>query len=654
MMNRPDTSPLLRRFVRDRDEDAFRDLVANYFGLVHSTALRRLSGDEYLARDVTQIVFTNLARQAPRLSSGMLIGSWLYQNTCFVSSKILRTEQRRLAREKEASLMLTDPSEPLWTELAPHLDDAMLQLSANDRSAILLRYFENQPHRAIAALLNISEDAAQKRVERALEKLRSILHAKGVSVATPALATLLLSKSVLPSSAAAIAAVTSAALASATQLSLAAITTALMSKITLLLTAIGLAGLLAILISRTPKQSPRGAQIQSATARANTTNSANAVVASSTSTALSKIRDLASSTKVDQILNQLETGLQGINEDEIDRALMRFWTQYDASSPEDQFQLRRGIPQIIALWKNASIRLKDTIVNTLVRFKPATAEMVDLYIEALSFQNEKLTSSATAGLMRAGPLASKAVDKLIEQLRMCSVDDSSRFQRSTAVMSLHALANIGPSAASAVPLLQNYLRETNKVHRIIGARAYWRITGDTQTVLPILTDALRSENDSWAADILGEMGPLAYSAIPDLQATYRDGPQWLKVHAYEALRSIAPTLAPDPAAVVDGLKSERYIEQMHAARLLWEQFRNSDQVLPTLIQLAGAVEYGMPKPEVEPALQILAEIGPAAEQALPAIRKLLETSTGHEGVWIAATNAWRQIAPGAPIPSKNK
>src|ERR1051325_5801658 len=102
-MNQDDTRNLLDRYVRDRDEDAFREIVSNYIGLVEATALRRVNNDATRARDITQIVFTDPAQQAARLSSGTLLGSWLYKHTCFVASKFIRSEQRRLAREKEAS-----------------------------------------------------------------------------------------------------------------------------------------------------------------------------------------------------------------------------------------------------------------------------------------------------------------------------------------------------------------------------------------------------------------------------------------------------------------------------------------------------------------------------------------------------------------------
>ena len=59
---------LLRRYVFDRSEAAFTDLVRQHIALVYSAALRQTGGDAHLAEDVTQEVFTDLARKPRQLS----------------------------------------------------------------------------------------------------------------------------------------------------------------------------------------------------------------------------------------------------------------------------------------------------------------------------------------------------------------------------------------------------------------------------------------------------------------------------------------------------------------------------------------------------------------------------------------------------------
>jgi RNA polymerase sigma factor (sigma-70 family) len=183
---------LLQRYAKEGSEEAFRELVGQHLQLVYSTALRIVAGDTHLAQDVTQTVFTDVARKAATLARGVVLGGWLYRHTCFTASKAVRTERRHKDREKEAATMnaLNDDSGPdaAWQQIAPLLDDAMNRLGARDRDAIVLRYFERRDLRTLGLALGTSEDAAQKRVSRAVEKLRTLLVGRGAALSTTALA----------------------------------------------------------------------------------------------------------------------------------------------------------------------------------------------------------------------------------------------------------------------------------------------------------------------------------------------------------------------------------------------------------------------------------------------------------------------------------
>src|SRR5215469_12994318 len=102
-MKTTDTQELLQAYARDHSEPAFQELVSRYVDLVYSTALRRVTGDTLLAEDVTQEVFTDLARKAASLPANVMLGGWLHRHTGFVASSMVRAEQRRLEREKEAA-----------------------------------------------------------------------------------------------------------------------------------------------------------------------------------------------------------------------------------------------------------------------------------------------------------------------------------------------------------------------------------------------------------------------------------------------------------------------------------------------------------------------------------------------------------------------
>jgi len=207
----PSDTSLLLHFISTQDEPAFRELVRRYFDLVLLTALRHSNEDRPLADDITQIVFADLARQARTLPAGVLLGGWLHRHTCFVAGKAVRTEQRRRIRETTAATTMQTPQEnsapPPVSEMAAALDESLLALTEPDRQALVLRYLERRDLRSIGTSLGISEDTAQKRVSRALEKLRVLLEGRGLRAAgiSSALAGLLAAPAVEAASASLIA-----------------------------------------------------------------------------------------------------------------------------------------------------------------------------------------------------------------------------------------------------------------------------------------------------------------------------------------------------------------------------------------------------------------------------------------------------------------
>ncbi len=177
---------LLNRYCSDRCESAFAQLVERHADLVYSTALHQLNGNPDLARDVTQVVFTDLALKAASLRPSVSLAGWLYTSARFAAAKLIRTEQRRQAREQKALAMDNLDSGPGSasddpTRLRPVIDQAMQNLDEEDREAVLLRYFEGRDFKAVGTALGISDEAARKRVVRAVERLRTILQGRGIS-----------------------------------------------------------------------------------------------------------------------------------------------------------------------------------------------------------------------------------------------------------------------------------------------------------------------------------------------------------------------------------------------------------------------------------------------------------------------------------------
>ena len=167
-----DDMDLVHEYAASRSEAAFETLVSRHLNLVYSSACRQVS-DAALAQDIAQAVFIILAQKAGSLGPRTILSGWLYRTTRYACADALKIQRRRQHREQEA-FMQSQPSAPeVWLQIAPLLDEAMAQLDDKDRNVILLRYFENKSARDIADALGLEPPAAQKRLTRAVEKLRA-------------------------------------------------------------------------------------------------------------------------------------------------------------------------------------------------------------------------------------------------------------------------------------------------------------------------------------------------------------------------------------------------------------------------------------------------------------------------------------------------
>lgn len=186
---------LLRRYLESADEGAFSELVRRHLDLVYNAALRQSANDHATAQDVAQLAFVELARQSAQLLKHPTLAGWLYITTRNIA-RHARREQDRRSRREQATMNdpIDHPSTPSeWISLRPVLDDAMAELPETDRLAILLRYFEDQDLKRVGLALGLGDNAARMRVQRALEKLKSLLERKGITTSTAGLGLLIAS-----------------------------------------------------------------------------------------------------------------------------------------------------------------------------------------------------------------------------------------------------------------------------------------------------------------------------------------------------------------------------------------------------------------------------------------------------------------------------
>lgn len=187
---------LLRRYVDADSQQAFAALVERHIDLVYSAALRQV-GATVTAEEVAQSVFLDLARNAARFGARQPLAPWLYVVTRRTAVDLVRHEARRRVREQAAAEIaaMKTPSAS-WPAIAASLDEAMETLPAADRAALVLRFFQHLSLREVGVALDVSEDTAQKRVSRALERLRVSFGQRGVAVTSGSLATDLLAHAI--------------------------------------------------------------------------------------------------------------------------------------------------------------------------------------------------------------------------------------------------------------------------------------------------------------------------------------------------------------------------------------------------------------------------------------------------------------------------
>jgi RNA polymerase sigma factor (sigma-70 family) len=252
---------LIRDFAATRSEQAFRRLVDRHCDLVYSVA-SRVTRDPDLARDVSQQVFGKLAARPGSVPAGLPLAAWLHRTCRSLAIDLVRSEEARRKREAALSYPAAMNSEttPDWSRLEPVIDSLIDQLPEIDRRAVVLRFYEKRSHGAVGAALGLSEEAARKRLERALERLRGLLAKRGIATTSAALATILPAHATAPAPAGLAASLSAGALSTATvtTVSTASILAIIMSNKAIIAgtSLLLLAGVAAIAVPRLSPQKP--------------------------------------------------------------------------------------------------------------------------------------------------------------------------------------------------------------------------------------------------------------------------------------------------------------------------------------------------------------------------------------------------------------
>jgi len=182
---------LLHEYAEKGSEKAFAEIVHRYAGMVYSVCMRELS-DPGHAAEASQAAFFSLSRYAKKIRSRTVSG-WLMKTAKYTSINLLKREKIRKKYEKKAAEMKQGQEYRTaeWKEVMPVLNNGLVGLSEKDRSAVILRYFQEKSFIDIGNTLGVSEKAAHMRVKRAVEKLRRFFSKKGIILPAAALSGML-------------------------------------------------------------------------------------------------------------------------------------------------------------------------------------------------------------------------------------------------------------------------------------------------------------------------------------------------------------------------------------------------------------------------------------------------------------------------------
>jgi RNA polymerase sigma factor (sigma-70 family) len=178
-----DDQALVAAFGQSGSEAAFREIVHRHATWVYAAAFRQLR-DSHLAEDAVQAVFVLLCRRIKESKAPAKLSGWLFLTVQFTVRSMIRAKLRRQLHERQAAAERAGEEMPT-IQINDQLDRAVAQLPLRYRSAIVLRFYQGMEFDAMARDLGISEEAARKRISRAIARLRSRL---GAAVSTGSVA----------------------------------------------------------------------------------------------------------------------------------------------------------------------------------------------------------------------------------------------------------------------------------------------------------------------------------------------------------------------------------------------------------------------------------------------------------------------------------
>lgn len=608
---------LIESYVQDGSQAAFAELVDRHLNLVYSVAWRKL-GNPHDAEEISQIVLCQLARKARTLKPATDIAGWLYKAAVLESLNHLRRERRRHQREQEAGLMnlIAEDSNDSWQKIAPHLDDALMQLAEPDRLLILRRFFQRTQLNEIGRSLGLTEDAARMRINRILEKMRMLLARKGITCSSVMLGALLVNNGVQAAPLTVLKSVQSAwPPAAATTAGSSAILTllALMAKTKLkTLAVVAFVLLLAATIGLSLFNNFRERRA--------------ARTASLPTDIPARPPDTARSART---FSHLPKPVPASQKPGIQDAIANLWRVLREEPVDAQGRLT-----------------SSTVWNAMRQFGPDGQAAIPTLLEGLKDKNTMVQQCSVWGFHFLGHDADETIPNLVQIFRS---ETETHYNR---VMAIEALVEMGEgfsprppdiSAISvAIPDLVSLLQDKDIGVSSAAAGALGRMGDKAKGAVPLLSQLLTypvSLNDAKASyfndgESVDDRARLE-RLIPNLDRN-------LKISAIDALEKIGPDAQSAVPLLNELLDYPEKQVRASSAIALWKITGQTDVASGVLADTI----YPPPGPDLHvwrKQMEALAEMGPAAQAALPALQKLAKW--GNEEIREPALETLNKISP---------
>jgi len=173
--------------ARSGDSDAFRLLVEQHSRAIFRLAYR-MTGNEEDAEDVVQETFLRAYRQLDRYEARSSFSTWLYRIASNYSLDLIRMRRRHEEKRERGSpdgtrdilqsIPGTSPGPDRMVfsnEVKERVDAALNELSAQERTAFVLRHFEGLSIEEIGQAIGAGGNATKHSIFRAVQKLRRSL-----------------------------------------------------------------------------------------------------------------------------------------------------------------------------------------------------------------------------------------------------------------------------------------------------------------------------------------------------------------------------------------------------------------------------------------------------------------------------------------------